>query len=142
MSTIGHPLSDLANLVTPFYTATLDPTKVLHAHKGFLPNATPGIPTPSEIAALYFSTFSPPSPSSSSIPPSLSSSQDRELQWAQAFNIFRQAAICQGIAARIAARQASSEEARRYADARVPLADFAWELVLGAGGGGGGKARL
>jgi aminoglycoside phosphotransferase (APT) family kinase protein len=134
MSTIGHPLSDLANMMTPFYTAPLDDTKVRNAHKGFLPGATPGLPTPAEIAELYFSTISSQTSSSSPASVRVSNSPeegDRELQWAQAFNIFRQSAICQGIAARQAARQASSEMARRYADARAPLAEFAWELVKG-----------
>ncbi|KAL1870253.1 hypothetical protein VTK73DRAFT_2802 [Phialemonium thermophilum] len=163
MSTIGHPLSDLANLMNPYLTAALDPARV-HAHKGFLPGATPGLPTMSEVASLYFSFVSSPSiaPSPSSLP-SLSSSepahypsqsettadQARDLQWAQAFSMFRQAAICQGIAARVATRQASSAQARRYADARAPLAEFAWELVreiAGAGGhsssGSEGKPRL
>lgn len=133
MSTIGHPLSDLANMMTPFYTAPLNPAKV-QAHKGFLPGATPGLPTPAEIAALYFSVVDDDK--------STAATRDRELQWAQAFNIFRQAAICQGIAARQAARQANSESARRYADAREPLAEFAWELVVGVGGGSGSKAKL
>lgn len=134
MSTIGHPLSDLANLMTPFYTAPLDPTKV-QAHKGFLPGATPGLPNPDEIASLYFSI-------EGTAPPSTPAAREHVLQWAQAFNIFRQAAICQGIAARQAARQASSEVARRYADAREPLADFAWELVVAAGGSGSSKPKL
>lgn len=128
MSTIGHPLSDLANMMTPFYTAPLDHSRVQNAHKGFLPGATPGLPNPTEIAELYFSTVSPQSSSRIS---NFSADRKRELQWAQAFNIFRQSAICQGIAARQAARQASSEVARRYADARAPLAEFAWDLVRG-----------
>lgn len=122
MSTLGNPLSDLSNLLTPFYTCVLDQSKVQNAHKGFLPGATPGLPTPAEIADLYFSVFSD-SPSASR------EERETELQWAQAFNIFRQSAICQGIAARHAARQASSEKARRYADARIPLAEFAWKMV-------------
>jgi len=132
MSTIGHPLSDLANMMTPFYTARLDGGKVRNAHKGFLPGATPGLPTPAEIAELYFETVAAQTAGSSSRAVRVSESaaeRERELQWAQAFNIFRQAAICQGIAARQASRQASSELAAGYANARAPLAEFAWELV-------------
>jgi len=150
MSTIGHPLSDLANMMTPFYTAPLDSTRVMNAHKGFLPGATPGLPTPQEIADLYFSTVAAQTTSgtsSSSKPAQVMTEsareRERELQWAQAFNIFRQAAICQGIAARQAARQASSEVAARYANAREPLAEFAWELVQRvAGTSTEGKAKL
>jgi aminoglycoside phosphotransferase (APT) family kinase protein len=131
MSTIGHPLSDLANMMTPFYTASLDSNKVQNAHKGFLPGATPGLPTPAELAELYFETVSAQQTSSSAVVRISTSpaERERELQWAQAFNMFRQSAICQGIAARQAARQASSEMARRYAEARGPLAELAWELV-------------
>ncbi|KAK1758241.1 kinase-like domain-containing protein [Echria macrotheca] len=144
MSTIGHPLSDISNLLTPYFTARLDPRKSINVHPGFKPRATRGLPTPDEITTLYFSVANPTpraAGSSSSLELSLSEAdQDRErrreLQWAQAFNMFRQAAICQGIAARQAGRQASSEKARRYADARGPLAEFAWELVQSARGQG------
>ncbi|KAB5530320.1 kinase-like domain-containing protein [Coniochaeta sp. 2T2.1] len=142
MSTIGHPLSDLANMLTPFYTAPLDATKVQNSHKGFLPGATPGLPTPEEIAELYFSTVAQQTAGSKSKAIKVTEDKkerERELQWAQAFNIFRQAAICQGIAARQASRQASSDMAARYANARAPLAEFAWELVQGVQGS---KPRL
>jgi aminoglycoside phosphotransferase (APT) family kinase protein len=150
MSTIGHPLSDLANMMTPFYTAPLDATKVQNAHKAFLPGATAGLPTPQEIADLYFTTVAQQtssrggsSPKAAKVITESARERDRELQWAQAFNIFRQAAICQGIAARQAARQASSEAAARYANARAPLAEFAWDLVQGvAGTSTEGKAKL
>ncbi|KAM7221614.1 Protein kinase-like domain containing protein [Rhypophila decipiens] len=131
MSTIGHPLSDLSNLITPYFTARLDPRDSVNVHPGFLPRATRGLPTPEEITRLYFSVTEPGAKSTLE----LSLAQDhydqrkRELQWAQAFNIFRLAAICQGIAARQAGRQASSEKAKRYGEARGPLAEFAWELV-------------
>ncbi|KAK3366952.1 kinase-like domain-containing protein [Lasiosphaeria ovina] len=151
MSTIGHPLSDLSNLLTPYFTARLDPSRSISVHTGFRPRATRGLPTPDEISTLYFSVVDPRTPASqSSLELSLTRQtpgepdRRRELQWAQAFNIFRLAAICQGIAARHAGRQASSEQARRYADSRAPLAEFAWELVQStraAGGGGGGGDR-
>jgi aminoglycoside phosphotransferase (APT) family kinase protein len=69
----------------------------------------------------------------------------REFAWARAFNMFRQACICQGIAARVAARQASSDEARKYADAIVPLAELAWkftEEVMNGGNDEAARARL
>lgn len=167
MSTIGHPLSDISNLLTPYFTARLDPRRSVNVHPGFLPRATRGLPTPDEITTLYFSVVSAPSPSSSSLELTLNNTttdnnnntdsgssntltttttggggegvdRRRELQWAQAFNIFRLAAICQGIAARQAGRQASSEQARRHGDARGPLAEFAWELVQSARSPGGG----
>jgi aminoglycoside phosphotransferase (APT) family kinase protein len=159
MSTIGHPLSDISNLLTPYFTTRLDPRRSVNVHPGFLPRATRGLPTPDEITTLYFSVASSAPPNTtSSLELTLSNNNTglsvggeggeardtkRELQWAQAFNIFRLAAICQGIAARQAGRQASSEQARRYGDARGPLAEFAWELVQSAradGGGNGGSS--
>jgi acyl-CoA dehydrogenase len=113
MSTIGHPLSDLCNVLMPFYTATREGT---NPHKGFLPRATPGLPDVSQIIQWYMET----SPEYDVRP---------ELNWGMSFNMFRNAAICQGIAARRARRQASSEQAKRYADARDPTAEYAWELV-------------
>lgn len=127
MSTIGHPLSDLANLMHPFTAASMssspgknnkDDDEALQAvsHPGFLPGATPGLPEPSEVLAWYAAAAGwEPRP--------------EEVVWASAFSVFRLAAICQGIAARVATRQASSAHARRHAAAMRPLGEFAWELV-------------
>jgi hypothetical protein len=43
--------------------------------------------------------------------------------------MFRLAAVAQGIAARVAARQASSAQAKEYAGSRSALAEMAWRLV-------------
>lgn len=138
MSTIGHPLSDLANLLHPFVSAELSSsspnpsspsspststkteteTAALAAvsHPGFLPNATPGLPTPADVISWYAAAagWTPTAD---------------EVAWACAFSVFRLAAICQGIAARVATRQASSAQARRHAAAMRPLGEFAWVLV-------------
>ncbi|KAM0329828.1 hypothetical protein ACHAQA_003992 [Verticillium albo-atrum] len=112
MSTVGHPLSDLCNFSTPFFTA---PRKGVNAHSGFLPGATPGLPDAARVVRWYteVSGYDPAA----------------ELSWGMAFNIFRLSAVCQGIAARYAQRQASSEQAKQYAQTRGPLAEFAWDLV-------------
>ncbi|KAK6957429.1 hypothetical protein Daesc_000214 [Daldinia eschscholtzii] len=139
MSTIGHPLSDLANLLNPFFLVSLSqsptfapssssknntdkdaPTQseaiAAITNPGFLPGATPGLPTPSTIVSWYAAAAGwDPRPD--------------EVAWACAFSVFRLAAICQGIAARVATRQASSADARRHAAAVGPLGEFAWELV-------------
>ena len=129
MSTRGHPLSDLTNLLTPYTTASLLPppsesssaapdAALPHAHPAFHPSShPPGLPTYDEVVALYGEA------AGWTVPPG-------ELRWATAFNMFRQACISQGIAARVATRQASSAEARRYAAARNTLAELAWRLVL------------
>ncbi len=118
MSTRGHPLSDLLNMLTPFQTAHLA-GKIHNGHPLFVPGKLLGLPTPEEITAMYAAEAGwKPTPS--------------ELRWAAAFNIFRQAAICQGIAARVATRQASSEIALSYANAREPLSELAWQMILEA----------
>lgn len=53
----------------------------------------------------------------------------RELLWAEAFGIYRGAVIMQGIAARYAQRQASSEKAMVYGSAMAPQAEIAWAFV-------------
>lgn len=118
MSTIGHPLSDLSNLTTPFFTVRRHHS-ISNAHPGFLPNKTPGLPTLGQIYGWYADAAG-------------WSYESSELAWGMAFNIFRLAAVCQGIAARVARRQASSEQAVRHAETMTPLSEFAWELVMEA----------
>ena len=138
MSTIGHPLSDLANFLMPFHLANQDPSTISNASRGFLPGATPGMPTVDEVAALYFSRADHGAKVKEA-----PDARARALQWAQAFGIFRLAAICQGIAARMALRQASSEKAKQHAVAMAPLANFAWHMVEQVQRGAGAeKPRL
>ncbi|KAI0006747.1 phosphotransferase enzyme family protein [Xylariaceae sp. FL0662B] len=114
MSTVGHPLSDLANMLNPFYTSGVK-TNQSHDNRAFAPGATPGLPTPDAILRWYGEVAGwDPRP---------------EITWAMAFSIFRNSAICQGIAARYATRQASSAQAKQYADAFRPLGELAWRLV-------------
>ena len=119
MSTVGHPLSDVCNLMMLFYQAK-DPNATMHDMSGFLPGRTPGLPQPDQIMAWYteVSGYDP----------------RREVSWGMAFCIFKLAAICQGIAARYAARQASSEKAKQHAVIRTPLAELAWSLAQQAKG--------
>ncbi|XXG99202.1 hypothetical protein Hte_005538 [Hypoxylon texense] len=163
MSTIGHPLSDLANLLHPFVSAELSsalsssssssgaspssPKTQTEAeaaalsavsHPGFLPDATPGLPTPSDVIAWYSAATSAASTSGQAKGEEEEGKEEGwtgwtpsadEVAWACAFSVFRLAAICQGIAARVATRQASSADARRHAAAFRPLGEFAWVLV-------------
>lgn len=132
MSTIGHPLADLTNFLTPHaailaaapagYPAKY--TALPQFHPAFRPGATAGLPTAREIVDLYCRAAGWPDGGW----PDMA----RELRWAAAFNMFRQAAIFQGIAARAAVRQASSEKAEAYASSRAPLADLAWDMVSAA----------
>ncbi|PBP21521.1 WD domain-containing protein [Diplocarpon rosae] len=112
MSTIGHPLSDLVNLVTPFYLVNSPLVKQLPS---FQEGATPGLPTKEEIMKWYTEVAGwDPSP---------------DLPWGMSFGFFRATCIYQGIAARWAVRQASSAKAKDNALARHPMGQLAWEHV-------------
>ena len=77
--------------------------------------STPGLPTRSQCISWYAEVagWSP----------------CVESQWGDSFNVFRNSVIMQGIAARYALRQASSEKAREYAAQMGPFGEFAWDLV-------------
>ncbi|RDA90135.1 hypothetical protein CP533_0752 [Ophiocordyceps camponoti-saundersi (nom. inval.)] len=113
MSTIGHPLSDVCNFLTQYYTAK-QTEMAYFSNKAFLPGQTPGLPTVEQIVSWYGEATS--------------YDLRGDLTWGVAFNIFRLAAVVQGIAARYAARQASSEQAKVFATTRGPLAELAWQL--------------
>ncbi|KAI1175272.1 kinase-like domain-containing protein [Nemania sp. FL0916] len=114
MSTIGHPLSDLANMLMPFFTAEAS-RSFNPRSEAFLPGATPGLPSPDDVLGWYQDAAGwDPRP---------------EFHWALAFSVFKLSGIAQGIAARYATRQASSAEARKYAQAFQPLGELAWSLV-------------
>ncbi|GME22353.1 aminoglycoside phosphotransferase [Neofusicoccum parvum] len=129
MSTIGHPLSDLSNLLNPFVTARSS-VSIGAGSRGtgtFKPGATPGLPTHDELVALYSETAGwNPAP---------------DMTWGEAFNLYRGAIILQGIAARYARRQASSLKAKDYGASMRPMGELAWDLVQKIRTGNG-KAKL
>lgn len=51
------------------------------------------------------------------------------MRWAVSFGVFRNGVIVQGIAARYALRQASSEKASEYGGKIGVFGDLAWGLV-------------
>ncbi|KAL1311684.1 hypothetical protein AAFC00_001788 [Neodothiora populina] len=116
MSTIGHPLSDLSNLLTPFTTANSSTARSIgRGSEDFLPERTPGLPTKEQCLQWYSDVAGwDPKP---------------EFTWGEAFGIYRGSIIMQGIAARYALRQASSERALDYAVQMRPFATVAWDLV-------------
>jgi aminoglycoside phosphotransferase (APT) family kinase protein len=110
MATIGHPLSDLSNLTSPYYMSTSN-----HTVERFQPGRTPGLPTREESLRWYSEVAGwDPAP---------------EIAWSDAFLLFRNAIIMQGIAARYALRQASSARALEYATQMEPLATETWRRV-------------
>ncbi|EOA89002.1 hypothetical protein ACJQWK_06158 [Exserohilum turcicum] len=128
MSTIGHPLSDLTNVLAPYVTASNETAMTIgRAHKGFQPGATPGLPTRDQLIAWYSEVAGwDPTP---------------DFTWGDAFSTYRLAIIMQGIAARYALRQASSAQAQEYGQMTKPYAEIAWQLVQEFKRGQG-KAKL
>lgn len=125
MSTIGHPLSDVVNLLSPFTTATAtladarnrDLDFPYFTNRGaFLPGATPGLPSQEELLDVYVRASGVYDPRS-------------DMAWGAAFGMLRAAGILQGIAARVARRQASSAVAEKYAGSFVSLGELAWRMV-------------
>ncbi|KAF2006266.1 phosphotransferase enzyme family domain protein [Amniculicola lignicola CBS 123094] len=115
MSTIGHPLSDLSNLIQP-YTYTPFSLERRNAHPAFAESAyTPGLPSRDQCIIWYREVAGwDPAP---------------ELPWSTAFAAFRDSIIFQGIASRYAVRQASSEQAKKVGEEMGPTAEICWELV-------------
>lgn len=129
MSTIGHPLSDLNNLLSPYVTASSAKAKsVGRSHEGFRPGATPGLPTRDQLVQWYSEVAGwDPRP---------------DLTWGDAFATYRNTIIMQGIAARYAVRQASSAMAKDYGAMMGPYAEVCWDLVQEFKRGQKDKAKL
>lgn len=132
MATIGHPLSDLANLTGPYVQAS-SPVKIGGAPDStpFLPGKTPGLPSREQVLAWYAEVagWDPRA----------------EISWGDAFAGLRNSIIMQGIAARFALRQASSERAHEYAASMGPYSHYSWSLCQKAKeklGGGAPTAKL
>jgi aminoglycoside phosphotransferase (APT) family kinase protein len=125
MSTIGHPLSDLVNLCTPYFLKGQTHMRNLPQ---FEDGATPGLPNENELIKWYAEVAGwDPSP---------------EMRWGVAFGFFRATCIYQGIAARYAVRQASSAKAKDNAAMRHPMAALAWDHVQKAQATLKDKAKL
>ncbi|CAJ0838076.1 14606_t:CDS:2, partial [Entrophospora sp. SA101] len=112
LSTIGHPLSDLANLLMQFY-ASENAVKPLIGLKD-APNLL--IPSADELIYEYCIKTKRKFP----IP---------NFEYAIVFSFFRLAVITQGIAACIAHKQASSSEAQNYARMFKPISLIALEII-------------
>ncbi|KAL8722392.1 MAG: hypothetical protein Q9225_001123 [Loekoesia sp. 1 TL-2023] len=118
MSTVGHPLSDLSNLLSPYVFAQQPLSKALASRTNpafSLSATTPGLPSHAQCIEWY-AAIAGWDPSS-------------ESGWSDAFGVFRNSVIMQGIAARYATRQASSARAEEYAVQMKPFGEFAWGLV-------------
>ena len=108
LSTIGHPLSDLANLTQPLLVSTEAQFTKPHPN-GEYPSL--------EIVLEWYTT-------EANWDPSL------DFPFANAFCLWRTSIISQGIAARNARGQASSLEAQSYGQKMFPLGELAWKTVV------------
>ena len=103
LSTIGHPLSDLANLVQPLQ---------LSSEAQFVPQSVNGGFPPLE----WYKNEAGWDPAPDS-------------PFADSFCLWRTSIISQGIAARNARGQASSAEAKQYGQKMFPLGELSWKTV-------------
>jgi hypothetical protein len=109
MSTVGHPLSDLVNLISPWYwtrETIPSPEAQLARYEGRnavnpFENEIPGLPKVDDVISWY-------------IEESGYTDTSKELPWAVAFGAFRGAIVTQGIAARYARRQTGNFLARNF----------------------------
>lgn len=122
MATIGHPLSDLSNLLAPFVTAADKNAQNMKGATGsgaanlaFLPGKTDGLPSHQQCIEWYSEVAG--------------WDAKPDITWGAAFATFRNAVIMQGIAARYAMRQASSARAKEYGVMMKPFGQVAWGLV-------------
>ncbi len=114
LSTLGDPMADFSYLLI----AWVIPATQRNGLAG-VDVAALGIPSVEETAARYAGKagIAPPT----------------NLDWLFAYNLFRLAAICQGIAGRVRDGTAASAHAKSMA-AQVPLlADAAWSFARKAG---------
>ena len=115
LSTLGHPLADLANLLQPWDISHNGLEGSIVAGLQDLPESA-GTPPMDEHMQLYCKESKRPYPI---------------LPWRAvvSFSMFRLAVITQGIAARVAAGNASSEEAHNVAKGFKPLGRHAVKIA-------------
>ncbi|KAL2848582.1 kinase-like domain-containing protein [Aspergillus pseudoustus] len=120
MATLGHPLSDVVSLVSPFLPHTWGVKGAASSLSPELPSdpeerAKAGLPTLEECVNWY----------------TAGGGYDvrTDLKWGRAFAGFRGAVIMQGIAARYALRQASGASAKEFGAMAWPTAENVWGLV-------------
>jgi aminoglycoside phosphotransferase (APT) family kinase protein len=114
LSTLGDPMADFSYLLI----AWVIPATLRNGLAGADLEAL-GIPSVEETVARY-------AEKSGTAPPA-------NLDWLFAYNLFRLAAICQGIAGRVRDGTAASSHARTMAAQVGPLSDAAWSFAKKAG---------
>ncbi|KAI5817153.1 phosphotransferase enzyme family domain protein [Pyronema omphalodes] len=114
LSTLGHPLSDVCNLLSPYLFAKNPTASMSPDAEAFVEGKTEGLPTREEAVRIYEKA---------------AGMEVEALDWGLAFMLCRNSVITQGITARFARRQASSENAGMYERLTPKLAEYATSLV-------------
>jgi len=114
LSTLGDPIADLTYYLMIWHMPAHE-----RASLAGVDFEASGIPTWSEALDRYLAATG--------------ASLDRPVEWYIAFNLFRLAAILQGVAGRAARGQANNERALRAQDRVAPLARAAWANAQAAG---------
>ncbi|PZO06710.1 MAG: phosphotransferase family protein [Alphaproteobacteria bacterium] len=114
LSTLGDPMADFSYMLIGWVI----PASLRNGLGGADLEAL-GIPSVEETVARYVEK-------AGTAPP-------ENLDWLFAYNLFRLAAICQGIAGRVRDGTASSEQARSMAAQVGPLSSAAWSFAIKAG---------
>jgi aminoglycoside phosphotransferase (APT) family kinase protein len=114
LSTLGHPLGDLCNLLSPYLYAEHPQASLGGDPKAFLRGRTPGLLTKEEAVRVYEEA---------------AGWKVERIRWGEAFMLCRNAVITQGITARRARGQASSAHAAEYERVTPELARLAGRLV-------------
>ena len=87
-----------------------------HVNEAFIPSTrTAGLPSQAQCLTWYYQATG--------------WNFRADIEWGHIFAAFRNGVIMQGIAARYARRQASSERARDIGDMMGPYGEFTWGLV-------------
>ena len=112
LSTLGHPMADFAYHVMAW---RLSPAEYRGLRGADLPAL--GIPGEEEYVQMYLDRTGRPRPGA------------RDWEFYLAFNLFRAAAIFQGVMARAMAGNAASAQAVETGKRARPTAEFGWKLV-------------
>jgi aminoglycoside phosphotransferase (APT) family kinase protein len=114
LSTLGHPLADFSYHCMAWHI----PPGAFRGIGG-LDHAALGIPVESEYVSRYCERTKLATPDDLA----------RDWNFYLAYNLFRMAAILQGIAKRVEDGTASSEQARQAAAGARPLAELGWQFA-------------
>ncbi|KAL6241018.1 hypothetical protein RBB50_012113 [Rhinocladiella similis] len=116
ISTIGHPLSDLSNLILPWTVTQTSKEIKQHSHPAFsLDGGPPGLPSKAQCLEWYSEI--------------VGWDPTTETAWADAFMVFRTSVMLQGIAARYAVRQARGEDSLVLGRERFPYGRAALKMI-------------